>query len=159
MDSLKHQIWKFCKAQLSAQVASVFDFAVSLFFAEVVGIWYVYSTFIGALSGGILNCIVNYRWVFNAIGLNKKHVAIKYFMVWTGSILLNTGGTYLLTEFSKSYFAYSKIVVAVIVGLLWNYTMQNFFVYRDIHLAEKMRRTGKKMSHHQQFKMSNEINT
>ena len=144
MDSLKHQILTFCKAQLSAQVASVFDFTVSLFMAEVVGTWYVYSTFIGALSGGVLNCIINYRWVFNAIGLKKSYVAIKYFMVWTGSILLNTGGTYLLTELSKSYFAISKLVVAVLVGLLWNYTLQKFFVYRDVHLSERIRRKSQK---------------
>ena len=89
MDSLRHQIWTFCKAQISAQAATIIDFAVSLFMAEVVGIWYLYSTFIGALSGGVFNCVVNYRWVFNAIGLKKKYVALKYFMVWTGSILLD----------------------------------------------------------------------
>ena len=136
MDSLRHQIWTFCKAQISAQVATIIDFAVSLFMAEVVGIWYLYSTFIGALSGGVFNCVVNYRWVFNAIGLKKKYVALKYFMVWTGSILLNTSGTYLLTEWSKTHFVYSKIIVAVLVALLWNYLMQKNFVYRDIHLNE-----------------------
>ena len=136
MDSLRHQIWTFCKAQISAQAATIIDFAVSLFMAEVVGIWYLYSTFIGALSGGVFNCVVNYRWVFNAIGLKKKYVALKYFMVWTGSILLNTSGTYLLTELSKTHFVYSKIIVAVLVALLWNYLMQKNFVYRDIHLNE-----------------------
>ena len=133
-ESLRHKIWTFCKAQISAYAASIIDFAVSIFMAEVLGIWYLYSTFIGALSGGVFNCVVNYRWVFDAIGLKKKYVALKYFMVWTGSILLNTAGTYLLTELSKSHFVYAKMVVAVLVGILWNYTMQKHFVYRDLHI-------------------------
>ena len=157
MDSLRHQIWTFCKAQISAQAATIVDFAVSLFMAEVAGIWYLYSTFIGALSGGVFNCVVNYRWVFNAIGLKKKYVALKYFMVWTGSILLNTGGTYLLTELSKTHFVYSKIIVAVLVGILWNYLMQKNFVYRDMHLTEGIKRINNKFKRTEEAKEVEEV--
>jgi putative flippase GtrA len=135
MDSLRHQIWTFCKAQISAQAATIVDFAVSLFMAEVAGIWYLYSTFIGALSGGVFNCVVNYRWVFGSDGQHKRYVALKYLIVWTGSIVLNTAGTYLLTELTGSYFIWSKAVVSVVVAFLWNYQLQRFFVYRNHHLT------------------------
>ena len=135
MDSLRHQIWTFCKAQISAQAATIVDFAVSLFMAEVAGIWYLYSTFIGALSGGVFNCVVNYRWVFGSDGQHKRYVALQYLIVWTGSIVLNTAGTYLLTELTGSYFIWSKAVVSVVVAFLWNYQMQRFFVYRNHHLT------------------------
>ena len=72
--------------------------------------------------------------------LKKRWVALKYLLVWTGSIWLNTGGTYLLTELSGSYFIFPKTVVAVAIALLWNYPLQRMFVYRDNSLR---RRIGK----------------
>lgn len=138
MGRIRHELWMFCKAQLSAQVATLVDFTVSLLLKEVFGMWYVWASFLGALSGGVMNCIVNYRWVFDADGLKKKNVVFKYFVVWTGSILLNTLGTYLLTELSRQYFLFAKTVVAVSVGLLWNYQLQRLFVYRDTHIIEKI---------------------
>ena len=138
MGRIRHELWMFCKAQLSAQVATLVDFTVSLLLKEVFGMWYVWASFLGALSGGLMNCMVNYRWVFDADGLKKKNVVVKYFMVWTGSILLNTLGTYLLTELSQQYFLFAKAVVAVSVGLLWNYQLQRLFVYRDTHIIEKI---------------------
>ena len=71
---------------------------------------------------------------------------MKYSFVWIVSIALNTWGTYFLTEWLtrmpwlnrllSSYiddlFIFSKIVVAVLVALLWNYQMQRLFVYRNL---------------------------
>ena len=70
----------------------------------------------------------NYRWVFNAEELKKGSVAWKYMIVWTGSIVLNTLGTYALTEMSSQYFMFAKVVVAVIVAIFWNYQLQRLFV-------------------------------
>ena len=141
MGKVKNEIWTFCKAQLSAQMATLVDFVVSFLLAAVCGLWYVYASFLGALSGGVVNCVANYRWVFSdAHDLKKRWVALKYLLVWTGSIWLNTGGTYLLTELSGSYFIFPKTVVAVAIALLWNYPLQRMFVYRDNSLR---RRIGK----------------
>ena len=140
MRSLKHAIITFCKAQLSAQIATVVDFTVTALLAELFGIWYLIATFVGALSGGVVNCIVNYHWVFKAQELKKQFVAIKYLFVWCGSILLNTAGTYVLTELSAQHYLISKVVVAVLVGFLWNYQMQRLFVYRDNHIKDKLER-------------------
>ena len=137
MGKLRRELWMFCKAQMSAQLATLIDFTVSLLLAALFGMWYVAASFLGALSGGIFNCALNYRWVFHAVGLKKRVVALKYMLVWTGSILLNTGGTYLLTEASGQYFIFAKIVVSVAVALLWNYQMQRNFVYRDVRLSKK----------------------
>lgn len=140
MGRVKHELWVFCKAQLSAQLATVIDFAVSLLLATVCNLWYLYATFLGALSGGIANCALNYKWVFKAQGLKKRYVALKYLLVWCGSIALNTLGTYLLTEWSKQYFIYAKIVMAVFIALLWNYPLQRVFVYHDNHLNRKSKK-------------------
>lgn len=141
MGRVKREIWTFCKAQMTAQVATLVDFSVSLLLVEVAGLYYVTATLLGAFSGGVVNCQMNYRWVFQTDGLKKKNVAAKYLIVWVGSIVLNTLGTYALTELSGQYFLIAKAVVAVIVAVLWNYQLQRRFVYCDTHLTNKMKRT------------------
>lgn len=129
MGNIKIKIFTFCKAQCSAWLASIVDFGVTLILVHVFGIWYGYSTFIGAMSGGIANCSINYKWVFHAFEMKKKYIAMRYVIVWIGSILLNTYGTYLLTEMSGLNFVISKVAVAVMVAILWNYQMQYRFVF------------------------------
>ena len=120
MDNLRTKLITFCKAQCSAWIASAIDFGTTIILAHVFGLWYGYSTFIGALNGGIANCLINYRWVFHAFEMKKRNIAIRYLVVWGGSILLNTYGTYILTELSDQYFMFSKIIVSVIVAVFWN---------------------------------------
>ncbi|GHV71678.1 CDP-alcohol phosphatidyltransferase [Bacteroidia bacterium] len=141
----KGGIFMFLRAQLSSQLASLSDFLITIVLAKVFGIYYVYATFSGSVCGGITNCIVNYRWTFKAMGIKKRYVAVKYLMVWVGSIFLNTSGTYMMTELLRKItwltelfghmfddiFIVSKIIVSLIVGFAWNYNMQRIFVYRD----------------------------
>ncbi|MDO4162958.1 MAG: GtrA family protein [Bacteroides sp.] len=140
-----HSIWVFCKAQLSAQFASVVDFLVTILLAKAFGIFYLYATFTGSVVGGMVNCAINYGWVFHAKNVKKKYVAIKYLLVWGGSLLFNTWGTFALTEwitdmtwinklpgfYVTNVFLLCKIVVAVLVAFIWNYQMQRLFVYRN----------------------------
>ncbi|MCQ2223367.1 MAG: GtrA family protein [Bacteroidaceae bacterium] len=132
------------KAFLTAQVASVVDFVVTVFLSSLLGVYYVIATAIGAFMGGVTNCILNYRWVFPVTSSKKLHIALKYLLVWGMSILLNTYGTYLLTEFLRDsdcvvtllgthadqVYIVSKVVVAILVAIGWNYQMQRLFVYR-----------------------------
>lgn len=130
MGRVRHELWLFCKAQLTAQLATLCDFAVSLLLAEVAGIYYVAASFFGALTGGVVNCAMNYRWVFDDTReLKKRRVARRYLTVWSGSIALNTLGTFALTELSGQHFILAKAVVAVLVALLWNYQLQRRWVY------------------------------
>ena len=131
MDDMRTQLVTFCKAEASAAVASVADFAVTLILAEFLGLWYVCATFIGAVTGGVVNCTVNYRWVFSAQRLGKMRLALRYIVVWAGSIGLNTGLTYLVTELAGCNFIVSKVVVACFVAVLWNYQMQRIFVFHE----------------------------
>jgi len=129
MGAIRNGIVKFCKAQCSAWIASAVDFSITILLANACGLWYAYATFVGAVSGGITNCSINYRWVFHAFGMKKKYVAARYAIVWCGSIVLNTCGTYLLTELTRQNFIISKLVVAVFVAVFWNYEMQSHYVF------------------------------
>ncbi len=142
------------KSLFSAQFASVVDFALTVLLSSVLGVYYVIATALGALVGGVVNCTMNYRWVFPGKGVRKVHVAIKYAIVWAASIVLNTWGTYVLTEclrennqvrcllgdyVSHVYIA-AKILVAVAVAIFWNYQMYRLFVYRNVHFAQFFRK-------------------
>ena len=131
MDTIKKTFITFCKAQFSAWIASAIDFLVTIITAHFIGFWYGYSTFVGALAGGIVNCAINYRWVFRPNGIKKRRVVTRYIIVWTGSIMLNTLGTLVLTELTGFSFIIVKAIIAVIVAVVWNYQMQRLFVFKN----------------------------
>ena len=129
MVDIKHAMKAFSKAQLSSWLSSILDYAVTIFLAVFFDVWYVYATFIGALAGGILNCTINYKWVFSHDGRRKRSIAFRYLMVWSVSIILNTLGTFSLTEATAISFVIVKAVVAIVVALVWNYQMQRLYVF------------------------------
>ena len=151
--SAKGGIFTFLRAQLSSQLASITDFIVTIILANVFNLYYVLATFIGSICGGITNCVVNYQWTFKAMDVKKRYVAIRYLVVWGGSILLNTSGIYLMTELLKkipllmkvpdffydNIFIISKIIVSLLVGFVWNYNMHRFFVFRNLNLKRFFR--------------------
>lgn len=141
----KGSIFTFLKAQFSAQIASILDFLVAVVLANVFDLYYLYATFIGAVFGGSVNCVVNYKWTFKSKGCKKRHVAVKYIFVWIVSLLLNTWGTYFLTKYltnkvwlgtvsgypSNALFIIPRIIIALLVAFFWNYNMQRVFVYKS----------------------------
>ncbi len=129
MGYIRRSVLTFTKAQCSAWVASSVDFATTILLAQIVEIWYAYATLCGSVFGGITNCAINYKWVFHAFGLKKKYVAVRYILVWIGSIVLNTYGTYSMTEQTGLNFMFSKAIVAALVAIFWNYQMQRIFVF------------------------------
>ena len=149
------RVWIFFKAQISAQFASFVDFLVTILLVRLFDVYYVYATLAGAIYGGIVNCVINYKWTFKSKG-KKTHVAVKFILVWVCSVWLNTWGTYALTEIisedslgtqthlaciSEIFSLFLKVVVAVIVALFWNYKYANaFFVYRNIEYKEVVRK-------------------
>lgn len=143
--SEKGGFFTFLRAQFSSQIASLTDFTVTILLVKLFSLFYLYAAFTGAVCGGIINCIINYKWTFKATEIKKKYIAMKYAFVWIGSILLNTWGTFAMTEFLRNsvwlrnflgymvddVFIFSKITVSLLVGFLWNYNMQNYFVYKE----------------------------
>lgn len=139
MGRLTKEILTFGKAEISAIVASVIDFSLAFILVQAVGTWYALASFFGALAGGVINCYVNYRWVFDKQEQRKPYLILKYFVVWSISILLNTLGTWFFTELSGVNFIIIKDIVAVIVAILWNYQMQRIFVFRNLRMRNKQK--------------------
>lgn len=145
-DNLLHNdglIYTFLRSAVSSQASGWTDFCVSFVFFAWVHCTPWLSTAIGAVAGGIVNCIINYRFTFHADGVDKRAVAVKYIMVWIGSLLLNSFGTealyWLISDWDwlevigfkhDGYFAAARLFVALIVSWFWNFLLQRYFVYR-----------------------------
>ena len=151
----RHSLFMFLRAQLSAQFATLADFILTYVCFQWLGIYYVMATSIGAITGGIVNCVINYKWAFATKDCQFKWVFFKYVLVWIGSFLLNVGGVYLLVELLKHhtylwerasgfYLIIAKIIVAVIVSVGWNYILHRYFVFQDAQVLNRIKRIFKK---------------
>ncbi|MCM1348956.1 MAG: GtrA family protein [Firmicutes bacterium] len=136
-------IYSFLRSAVSSQTASWVDLITCFVLFEWAGLMPWLSTAIGALLGGIINCVINYRFTFHAQDVPWKAVAVKYAMVWFGSLLLNSLGTEGLYHLLNSwhfletigfepagYFAAARLIVSLLVSWFWNFVMQRYFVYR-----------------------------
>lgn len=124
---------KFLRAQVSSLISTIVDFGVTIFLKELCGVWHLFSTSVGSILGGITNFALGRQWVFNAAELSMESQAIRYLLVWGGSIFLNIGGVWLLTGIGNFNYLYSKILTAVFVGIFFNYLLQNTYVFKLNH--------------------------
>ncbi|MCK9218464.1 MAG: GtrA family protein [Bacteroidales bacterium] len=119
----------FIKSQCSSFIATMVDFSVTILLTEACGLWYLFSTSTGSVVGGITNFIINRRWVFKATEGKRSWQAVRYFLVWSGSILFNISGVYLLTNFGHINYVVSKVITAVMVGIFFNFLLFKKFVF------------------------------
>ena len=146
----------FLRAQLSAQFATLADFILTYVCFQWLGIYYVMATSIGAITGGVVNCVINYKWAFATKDCQFKCVFFKYVLVWIGSFVLNVGGVFLLVELlqhhtylweraSGFYLIIAKIIVSVIVSVGWNYVLHRYFVFQDAKILSRIKSIFKKI--------------
>jgi putative flippase GtrA len=121
---------EFLSAQVAAFIGTAVDFGVVIFLTEIIGVWYVVSNAIGAMCGAITNFFLGRNWVFSSTENKISHQAFRYFLVATGSMILNTLGVYMLTEFTSLNYIYSKIIVAVFIAFTFNFLLQKHFVFK-----------------------------
>lgn len=101
------------------------------------------ATGIGVVAGGIVNCIICYKFTFRAENVPWKAVVVKYALVWIGNLILNSGGTEILYMLLKKwhiledlgfkpagYYTAARIVMSLLVSWFWNFVLQRNFVYR-----------------------------
>ncbi|XZF15154.1 GtrA family protein [Chitinophagaceae bacterium MMS25-I14] len=120
----------FLKAQASSLIATLADFLICILLKELAGAWYLAATATGTIAGGVVNFIINKKWVFSPEDDNTTAQIIKYFLVWGGNFILNIAGVYLLTNYCGLHYIASKVLTATAVGFCYNYVLQKKFVFR-----------------------------
>lgn len=140
-------VYTYLRSIVSSQCAGWTDMLIGFMLFAWLDLSPFIATMIGALCGGVVNCIINYRFTFHAEGVDWRSVIVKYALVWIGSMLLNAYGTqviyYLISDWTwlenlgfkpDGYYAAARIFTSLVVSWFWNFVMQRYFVYRNIWL-------------------------
>ena len=124
------KIKEFFKAQLSAFVGGLSDFGIYTFCYKVLSFSPAFSNVISGSLGAIVNFVINRYWSFNNTAAPLASSFGKFVVVVAGSILLKSGGIYLLDDIWHLHPLVSKVIVEIIVSLGFNYTLQRFWVFK-----------------------------
>jgi putative flippase GtrA len=127
---LQKEIKAFSKAQISAFVGGVIDYALMVFCYEFFHLHYVYGIVIGGVVGAAINFSINKHWSFRG---NQGHAVKqlwKFILVVIGSIFLKSSGTFFLTELMTIDYRISRLLTDALVSFGFNYNLQRFWVFR-----------------------------
>ncbi|MBO4943325.1 MAG: GtrA family protein [Muribaculaceae bacterium] len=138
-------VFTYLRSIVSSQCAGWADMFIGFVFFAWIGFEPLTATMIGAFCGGVINCILNYRFTFRAQGVDWRAVIVKYALVWIGSMLLNSYGTQrvysLISDMTwlenigfrpDGYYAAARIFTSLMVSWFWNFVLQRYFVYRSV---------------------------
>lgn len=147
-DKLLHSnkfIFTFLRSAVSSQTSGYVDLFVGFALFAWCGLDPWWATAAGATAGGIVNCVLNYKFTFQAKDCPWRAVIVKYVLVWFGSLLLNSYGTTLLYwVFERwhwletlgfrpdGYYAAARLIASLLVSWFWNFVLQRHFVYRPV---------------------------
>jgi putative flippase GtrA len=128
-ENISRNINKFLRFQLSALMATAIDFLITFLLKENLHFYYTWAVAIGASAGAITAFTANRYWVFKSLHRHPIEQGIRYFLVASGSIMLNTAGTYLFTEAFHLQYLVSKAIAALIIGFTYSYYFSKRFVF------------------------------
>ncbi len=130
MGKKQHSVKVFLKYNIVAGIATAVDFAVLIFFTEILQIRYLLSAVFGAVSGGITAFVLERNWTFMKKDGKLSLQAKKYAGIWLTSIFLNISGLYLFVEYIGLQYIISKVIVAVIVGIGFNFLTHKYYIFK-----------------------------
>jgi len=123
-------IQTFSKAQLSAFLGGLVDYAVMIICTELFHVYYPISILLSGLVGAVVNFSINRYWTYRVHHLGIGKQLLKFIAVVLGSIILKSLGTYLVTNWLSIDYKISRIIVDIIVSLGFNYTLQTYWVFK-----------------------------
>ena len=101
-----------------------------MFLVEICKVWYVAATVFGAIAGAGTNFLLGRHWSFEAHEKQFHGQALRYAIVSGFSLVLNASGVYLLTDTLGLKYFYSKAIVAILVGIFFNFPLHRIYVFK-----------------------------
>ena len=124
----------FLKAQVSAFLGGMTDYAVMIILTELVYIHYTYSILVSGILGAFVNFSLNRRWAFKSDGVylvSKRGQVLRFSCVITGSVVLKSAGTFLLTSAIQTDYKISRVLVDLVVSYGFNYPLIRYWVFKQ----------------------------
>ncbi len=120
----------FIRAQIVSLTATSVDFMISILLHHVFSIYYVTATTVGSICGAFTSFSLGRNWAFlNKNGRIRKQ-AFRFVVISGFSIFANTTGVYFFKENFDISFLASRIIVALLIGVFFNFFMNRYFVFR-----------------------------
>jgi putative flippase GtrA len=118
------------KHQLASIVATVVDYSVMIAMVSVLGLTAVEGTVIGASTGAITNFTMGRHFTFRATRGNARSQLVRYLLVSAASLGWNALGEHLLANLLGIQYILARLITGTLVGFIWNFPMQRYFVFR-----------------------------
>ncbi len=121
----------FLKANIASLSASFCDYLVTILLVKFLHADPLLGGVSGTVFGGIINFLIGRYWVFKAnngaISLQGK----KYLIAWTGNLILNVSGLYVLIKLFKVQYIVAKVATSIIIAMAYNYHVQKKYVFKN----------------------------
>jgi putative flippase GtrA len=124
-----HPRGAFSRNTLTSFFTTALDFFTLTSLVELFHLDYVLATWIGTVVGSLSNFFINRAWSFRASWQPRTGQFFRFLLVQVGASALHTTGVWLLTRFLHLPYPVSKLVVAALVYLTWNYPMNRWVVF------------------------------
>ena len=122
------EVARLLKAQLSNIAATGAEFALVALLLTT-QIYYLVAAALGAVLGAVIDFSIKKWWAFSARGGMLRTQMLRYTVVSAASAGLNCAVAYALVDGLKMLKLPGVILAAAIIGVVWNYPMQRFFVF------------------------------
>ncbi len=127
----KHQTTRqFVKFCLVGVANTLIDFLIYLFFTRIIGLYYLAANVISVFTAMSSSYIFNKYWTFKNKDTNHKVQLVKFTLVNFVYFFLNNGIVFGLVHLAKVDDLPAK-VVAVAVGMFWNFGANKFWTFRQ----------------------------
>ena len=123
----------FVRHQIGAVVSTAIDFCTMIAWVELLHGSPVTGTAVGATAGALTNFTLGRHWIFAAHGGSVPAQMLRYALVSASSLGWNTLGQDLLLKATGLPYPVTRAIVAVTVGVCWNYPLQRWFVFHKRH--------------------------
>ena len=120
----------FFKVNIASLSASFCDYLVTLLLVKFLYADPLLAGVLGTVAGGIINFLVGRYWVFKAhnglFGLQGK----RYLLAWTGNLILNVVGLYVLIKLFDVQYMVAKITTSIFIAVAYTYHIQKKYVFK-----------------------------
>ena len=123
-------LYNLYRHQIAALIAWLADYAILILLTEAFSIWYITSTFIGGVTGALVNFFISSYWAFPGSKNSLKNQLFKYILVTIGNLLLNILFIYLLTDWLLIDYKLSKVIGGITIALFYNFLLMRHFVFK-----------------------------
>lgn len=122
------QFIKFC---IVGGTAAIIHFSILYSFTEWLNIWYVISNAVGFLFAATFNFIINKLWTFRSQTKGRQIInqIVKFSIVLTAGLTINTLMIYSMTEFVGTDYRFSWVVATGIVTF-WNFGFNRAWTFK-----------------------------